>query len=101
MNELKSKTTLPSHTAVLVCEVRENGNLWPLARIDQRQDDHLSFISGASAAPRIIAVLEKAHACAVRKATDSVAANMIAKLASKSTPETDPEAKTLKENSQL
>ena len=74
-----SKTELPVHTAVLVCEVR-GGELWPLGRIDLRTDDHAGVTSGKKNAALMIAPLEKAHAAAVRLAAAQAAQQTIAQL---------------------
>jgi len=74
-----SKTELPVHTAILVCEVR-GGELWPLGRIDLRTDDHAAVSSGKKNAPLMIAPLEKAHAAAVRLAAAQAAQMTIAQL---------------------
>ena len=89
-DELKRKMELPAHIAVLVCEVRSGGALWPISRVDIRSDDHAAFESGAANAPKIIAALEKTHACAVRKATTLVAESMIAKLGIAAEPVDSP-----------
>ncbi len=65
---LESKMLLPVNLRVLVCEVRDNGQLWPLGQIDLRSDDHAVISSGKKNAPLMIAPLEKAHAAAVRHA---------------------------------
>lgn len=66
--DLESKMSLPVNLRVLVCEVRDNGQLWPLGQIDLRSDDHAVISSGKKNAPLMIAPLEKAHAAAVRYA---------------------------------
>ena len=43
---LESKMHLPVNLRVLVCEVRDNGQLWPLGQIDIRSDDHAVISSG-------------------------------------------------------
>ena len=60
MNEFKSKTELPTELAVYVCEVREGNTLWPMLRIDQRQDKHVKFVSGRRNAAKGLAVLKEA-----------------------------------------
>ena len=60
MSYLTSKTELPAQIAVLVCDVRTGDQLWPLMRIDQRQDGHVQFSSGAKNAPMGIAMLKEA-----------------------------------------
>lgn len=68
-----SKTELPVHTAVLICEVR-GGELWPLGRVDLRTDDHAVIVSGKKNAPRMIAPLEKALRAAHRESAAIAAA---------------------------
>jgi hypothetical protein len=68
MSDLESKMTLPVNLRVIVCDVRENGQLWPVGQIDLRTDDHAVITSGKKNAALLIAPLEKAHAAAVRHA---------------------------------
>jgi hypothetical protein len=68
MSDFKSKMTLPVNLRVIVCDVRENGQLWPVGQIDLRTDDHAVITSGKKNAALLIAPLEKAHAAAVRHA---------------------------------
>lgn len=82
-----SKSELPVHTAVLVCEVR-GGELWPLGRIDLRTDDHASVSSGKKNAALMIAPLEKAHAAAVRLAAAQAAQQTIQRLSQTPAPTT-------------
>lgn len=58
--ELTPKTVLPAELAVYVCDVRTGNQLWPLLRVDKRQDGHVSFTSGAANAPLGLAVLKDA-----------------------------------------
>jgi len=74
MNDsLLPKTVLPTHTAVLVCEVRQ-GELWPLGRIDLRIDEHALMVSGKKNAPLLIGPLQKALAAAERESAAIAAA---------------------------
>lgn len=77
---LESKMHLPVNLRVLVCEVRDNGQLWPLGQIDLRSDDHAVISSGKKNAPLMIAPLEKAHAAAVRYAAALAAQQTIQNL---------------------
>ena len=55
-----SKTELPAEMAVIVCDVRTGNQLWPLTRIDRRQDGHVQFTSGAVNAPLGLTMLKEA-----------------------------------------
>jgi hypothetical protein len=78
--DLESKMTLPVNLRVIVCEVRDSGQLWPLGQIDIRTDDHAAVSSGKKNAALLIAPLEKAHAAAVRMAAAQAAQQTIAQL---------------------
>jgi hypothetical protein len=80
MNSLESKMTLPVNLRVIICEVRDNGQMWPLGQIDIRTDDHAAFSSGKKNAPLMIAPLEKAHAAVVRQAAALAAQQTIQQL---------------------
>jgi len=67
------KTVLPTHTAVLVCEVRQ-GEMWPLGRIDLRIDEHATITSGKKNAPLMVGHLQKALAAAERECAAIAAA---------------------------
>lgn len=54
------KSTLPTHLTVLVCDIRENGMIWPLLRIEKRQDGFVKFESGRQNAPQGLSVLKEA-----------------------------------------
>jgi hypothetical protein len=79
------KTTLPSELAVIVCEVREHGHLWPLMRIDRRTDQHVHFSSGKANAPLGLQVLQEAVEL-VLKQTTLLAAEQIAQRIAKPSP---------------
>ena len=79
-----SKTELPVHTAVIVCEVR-GGELWPLGRVDLRVDEHAVIVSGKKNAALMIAPMEKAHTACVRHTAAQGAAERIAQLNQEST----------------
>lgn len=86
--DFESKMTLPVNLRVLVCEVRDNGQMWPLGQIDIRTDDHAALSSGKKNAALMIAPLEKAHAAVVRHAAALAAQQTIAQLGqSNLTPE--------------
>lgn len=57
---LQPKSTLPTHLTVLVCDIRENGMMWPLLRIEKRQDGFVKFESGRQNAPLGLSVLKEA-----------------------------------------
>lgn len=78
--DLESKMTLPVNLRVLVCEVRENGQMWPLGQIDIRTDDHAAISSGKKKAALMISPLEKAHAAVVRQAAALAAQQTIQNL---------------------
>ncbi len=84
-----SKAQLPVHTAVIVCEVRGGGELWPMGRVDLRVDDHAVIVSGKKNAALMIAPFEKAYAACVKQAAAQVAAVSIQQLTS--TEEIEPE----------
>ena len=46
--------------AVLVCEVRQGSQLWPMLRVDRRADGHVHFTSGQAQAPHGLSVLQEA-----------------------------------------
>ena len=60
MSHLTPKTELPATLTVLVCDARTGNQLWPLIRIDQRQDGHVQFASGAANAPLGLTMLKEA-----------------------------------------
>lgn len=85
------KTTLPSELAVMVCEVRDHGHLWPVMRIDRRSDQHVHFVSGASNAPLGLQVLQEAVDLVLKQTTQLAAeqiAQRIAKPSSAPLPQT-------------
>jgi hypothetical protein len=84
------KTTLPSELAVMVCEVRAHGHLWPVMRIDRRSDQHVHFVSGAKNAPLGLQVLQEAVDL-VLKQTTQLAAEQIAQRIAKPSPAQSPE----------
>jgi hypothetical protein len=63
------KTQIPAEMAVIVCEVREHGHLWPIARIDRRQDQHVHFASGAMQAPLGLQILQQAVELCLKQTT--------------------------------
>lgn len=69
----QSKINLPSEMAVIVCEVREHGHLWPLMRIDRRQDQHVHFASGSKQAPLGLQVLQQAVELCLKQTTIAAA----------------------------
>lgn len=91
------KTTLPSELAVIVCEVREHGHLWPLIRIDRRTDQHLHFASGKANAPLGLQVLQEA-AELVLKQTTLLAAEQIAQRIANPSPAMSPQTASPPEN---
>jgi hypothetical protein len=70
MNEFKSKSELPTELAVYVCEVREGNTLWPILRVDQRQDQHVKFVSGRRNAAKGLAVLKEAFELCLEATTE-------------------------------
>jgi hypothetical protein len=91
------KTALPSELAVIVCEVREHGHLWPLMRIDRRTDQHVHFASGAAQAPLGLQVLQEAVEL-VLKQTTQLAAEQIAQRIAKPSPAQSLETAASPEN---
>jgi len=61
-DDLKSKMEVPQRLglAVLVCEVRTGGTLWPLTRYDKAEAGRLQVTSGRQAAPQGLDVLREA-----------------------------------------
>jgi hypothetical protein len=84
------KTTLPSELAVIVCEVREHGHIYPLMRIDRRTDQHVHFASGKNNAPLGLQVLQQAVEL-VLKQTTLLAAEQIAHRIANPSPAQSPE----------
>lgn len=78
--ELKSKMVLPARLAVLICKQDASGNLYPLTRLDERDDGHIVVSSGLAQAPLGIPILERAHAKCVQVATEQAAHRIHAKL---------------------
>lgn len=68
---------MPARMAVIVCEVREFGHIWPIVRIDQRSDEHLQITSGADAAPKGLRILQQATDLVLQH-TSQIAARQIA-----------------------
>ena len=66
---LLSKTELPVEMAVMICEVRQ-GQLWPLARIDQRMDGLVHVVSGRKKVGRCLGVLQQAFDACLRTASE-------------------------------
>lgn len=75
------KTKIPSELAVLVCEVRDCGNLYPLMRIESRADQHVTFASGAANAPLGLRVLQQAVELALKKTTQLAAEQIAQRMA--------------------
>lgn len=75
------KMQMPAEMAVIVCEVREHGNLWPLLRIEQRSDQHVQFTSGADRAPLGLRLLQQASQLVLNKTTELAAAQIAEKIA--------------------
>lgn len=79
MNDLKPKMKIPPRQAMILCEVR-GCELWPLSRVDVRDDGHCEFVSGAANAPLMVTSLEKVHALAVKHAAAVAAGEQIRQL---------------------
>lgn len=95
-DELKPKTVLPANHAVLFCEVRSGGDLWPISRIDLRQDGVAQVTSGRGRIALALAPLEQAYACAVKATTEQAAtAAVLAMRKLHASPPEPPAAETV------
>lgn len=71
------KSKIPTDMVVLVCEVRDCGNMYPLIKIESRADQHTTIASGAANAPLGLRVLQQAVELCLKKTTQ-LAAEQIA-----------------------
>jgi len=72
-----SNTQLPSEIGVLVYEVRGEGLMWPMLKIERRSDQHVHFVSGKKAAPLGLQILQEAVQLVLQQTT-LIAAEQIA-----------------------
>lgn len=75
------KSKIPTHMVVMVCEVKECGNMYPLMKIESRADQHVTFASGGQNAPLGLRVLQQAVELCLKKTTQLAAERIAQNLA--------------------
>lgn len=63
------KSKIPNDMVVLVCEVKDCGNMYPLMKIESRADQHVTITNGAANAPLGLRVLQQAVELCLKKTT--------------------------------